>query len=681
MMRLLPLTLAALVFAAAPPASAAPAANERPTIDLPPLPGSSFARRLESHRSEAKARSLHAVPTILPTAAAWKAANYSNLNLSKWSIEHQDITVEVEPDKEMIRVWLITNVRPAPGKLITKLRFRTEVVDEKTLEVKDANGNAIDFDYSVQSQSFGRLQVNLPGALTEGVDTALLVNYEAALNCDNKSTMLKSCSFDSEFQSVMFFRYYLTHGEASHAPFASDLHVITDKGKVAAAPGVPGGPDTLQNGRLLWHFKQVELTENGGFVIGKFEPKGDPVPDNPTPADPFVRVYTVGKYVANASAILDAAKATIAFYAARFRPFPWSGVNIIQNANSLGGGYAPLSGVFMLRNIFGAKPGSGYWTSTSELMAHELAHQWWGNLIRPKGSGDVSLSESLAEVSSCLYTEKALKSRQQIIGDNLSYIYQVPAQSDVPLASPYVYGSPNYVQIVYHKGAVVFDMLRIELGEQVFLDGLAKFAEAFDRDYASVGDLQVSLETATGRNLGWYFKQWFQSKGAIHVQLAGRVEALPAGGWAFRLRTSTLGYQVMRFKLPVRVWYVDGSFEDTFMDIIPKPGSSTVVSELKLDKQPRSVRPDLGRRLLRRFEILTPGDVDLNGLVDGADLVEVAFRKGRAVVAKAKNGQKYFYPNQGWDELFDIVPDDSHSVDAKDVDLVVDNVGTAAIDF
>lgn len=682
MKHLLTLTSALFLMQMAGPAFAAPtAAKARPTIDLPPWPDSNFARRAQIHAAEAHARTQQSQQPQLPSTTAWTAADFGNLVTPKWSILHQDITVEVESDKPLIRVWLVVKVRPKAGESVTKLRFRTGLLDVQTLEVASDAGGAIDHKYSLQGSYYGKLEVNLPAPLTPGVDTHIAVNYAADLDCDSQTTMLKSCSFDNDFQSVMFFRYYLSHGQAAHAPFMSDLHVVTDTGLMAAAPGVPSGPETLQSGRLLWHFKQVERTENAGFVIAKFDPKGDPVPAQPSPDAPFVRAYTIGKYVANAPTIVAAAKAMIDFYGTRFVPFPWSGVNIIQNANSLGGGYAPLSAIFMLRNIFGAKEGSGYWTSTSELMAHELAHQWWGNLIRPMGNGDVCLSESLAEVSSCLYTEKALSTRQQIIGDNLSYIYQVPAKNDVPLTSPYVYGSPNYVQIVYHKGAVVFDMLRIELGEQAFLDGLAEFATAFHRDYASVSDLQASLEKSTQRNLGWYFKQWFQSSGAIHVQFAGRVEQLPDGGWIFRLRTSTLGVQVMRFKLPLRIWYTDGTSEDTSLDVIPEAGSAVVISELKLDKRPRSVRPDLGRRLLRRFEILTPGDVDLNGLVDGADLVETAFRNGRSIVATGKNGHSYFYPNQGWDELFDIVPDDAHVVDAKDVDLVVDSMGTTAINF
>ncbi len=670
--------LVALVFSQ--PALSAPALS---TIDLPPWPGSNFERRLQAHTAEAgRHQHNHADPAAsLPSATGWSAADFSKLYVPKWTIEHQDITVEVVPKKERIKVWLDAQVRPTGEQELTKLRFRTDLIDDATLKVQDASGAEVDYNYKTLNSFSGRLEVILPAPLTVGVDTQLTVSYEAPLNCDVKKTMLKSCSFDSEFQSVMFFRYYLSHGEVSHAPFRSDLHVITDKNSMAAAPGVPSGPDVLQSGAYVWHFKQVERTENAGFVIAKYQPKGDAVPVQPSPDNPFVRVYTIGKFVANAPNIVNLAKEMLAFYGERYTPFPWSGINIVQNANSLGGGYAPLSGTFMLRNVFGAQKGSGYWHTINELMAHELAHQWWGNLARPLGTGDVSLSESLAEVSSCLFTEKQLGTRRQINGDNLSYMYNVPAAADMPLASPYVYGSSRYVQIVYHKGAVVFDMLRIELGEQGFIDGLGQYAKDFNRDYASITDMQTALEKATGRELGWYFKQWFMSKGAIHVQLAGRVEELPEGKWRFRLRTATLGYNSMRFKLPIRVYYVDGSQEDLFMDVVPESGSAIHIGELDLAKQPRGFRPDLGRRLLRRFAVLTPGDVNLNGLVDGSDLVEAAFRKGRSVIAKNHKGKGFFYANEGWDELFDVAQDQGHIIDEKDLDVIVDYMGSEAVSF
>lgn len=661
-----------------PGAQAAPI--DRPTFDLPFMPGTSIAQRLAAHRAEAQMPGYQVqAQSIMPLA--YTAADFANLPQGAWQLVHQEVTVETEPSVPLLRVKGAVKVRPKDGETVEKLTFRTDVIDDKSLVVTDAAGNPLKAKYVLIAKIMGRIEVSLPAPLTEAVDTSIQFAYEAVLDCNSKTTMLKSCSFDKEFQSVMFFDYFLQHGEVGHAPFSSTLHVLTEQGVVAAAPGIPLPAQPTDDGRLSWTFLQPERTSNAGFTIANYQPVGDEVPEPASKANPFVRVYTIGSFIKNAALVVKTAKKMLDFFGQRFVAFPWAGVNIIQNAQSLGGGYAPLSGVFMLRQVFGMVENGWYWTMANELMAHELAHQWWGNLARPLKSGDVSLSESLAEFSSCLYTEKVLGNRSQIIGDNLSYMYTVPWNADVPLGSNYVTGSGQaYVPIVYHKGAVVMDMLRIELGEATMLQGLAHYAEAFDRDYAEVSDLQASMEAVSGRNLSWYFKQWFMGKGAIHVQFAGRVQPAEGGKWRFRLRATTLGYVTMRFKLPIRVTHVDGSTTDSFVDIIPD-GDGPAVGEVLLDKRPRGIRADPDRRLLRTFDVLTPGDVNLDGLTDGADFLEAAYRKGRSILATNHNGQTVLFPNAGWDELYNVAKDKAQIVNEADLDLISENLGAEVIDF
>ncbi|HAN31208.1 MAG TPA: hypothetical protein DCQ06_06375, partial [Myxococcales bacterium] len=334
-----------------------------------------------------------------------------------------------------------------------------------------------------------------------------------------------------------------------------------------------------------------------------------------------------------------------------------------------------LSGTFMYRNVFGAKVGGQGYSSFSELTAHELGHQWWGNYVRPLSNGDVSLSESLAEYSSCLYTEIELENRNQLIQDNLSFVYTVGAQDDRPMQATNVYSSPKYVQIIYHKGATVLHMLRHELGDDLMHKGLQVYVANLGRDYAKVKDLRLAMEQASGLDLEWFFEQWWQRKGNIYVEFAGRVETLKDGKYQVKLRVKQLTELAFRFKLPVRITYADGSYEDIDLDVIPDDKDDRIaVLTHTVDKPVRGVRPDRTRKLLRRFIHLTPADVNLDGLVDGADLIETAFRVNRAIVWKNN-----FFPNRLWDELFDIEP--SYRIDADDVDLVVSSAGTTAVPF
>lgn len=666
-----------LCVSAAPSANTAQPISIWSTIEAPPAEGSAFANRLAHHRAEQHRPGFAADgsdhPIALPAQPShFLASNYDALFQGDWSLEHQDITLSVDPFTATLSGEVTATVAFHKDGL-KDILFRLGVLDG--VDVRDADGNALTHKYSTYFNQLGQVLIALPKPSKKGTKWTVRVKYERKLDCKQKTTALKFCSFDNEIWSVTFYRYYLAHGGAYHSPFTSKLHVITPKDRRAAAPGIPSGPDTLPNGNLVWHFDQKERTSNAGFSIAKYTVLGDTDPASKVVAgDPYVRMYTLANYGASAKPLVEVARSIIDYFGKRFTKFPWAGINIIQAANNFGGGYAPLSGTFMYKNVFGAKVNGQGYIGFSELLAHELAHQWWGNLNRPLGSGDVSLSESLAEFSSCYYTEKTLKSRNQLIQDNLSYTYTVAAGQDRPMQATNVYGSAKYVQIIYHKGAVVFDMLRHELGDELMFKALSAYATDYNRDYARVKDLQVSIEKATGRDLGWFFEQWWQRKGSIRAEFSGRVDVKDGGGWTVKLRVKQLTEKPFRFKLPIRVTYADGTFEDRDEDVIPVGDDGLTIVAFDVTKPVRGVRPDRSRKLLRRFEILTPGDVNLDGLVDGMDLMETAFRTNRAIV-----WNNNFYPNALWDELFD--SKQSYRIDGEDMTLVVENAGTQSVQF
>jgi hypothetical protein len=95
--------------------------------------------------------------------------------------------------------------------------------------------------------------------------------------------------------------------------------------------------------------------------------------------------------------------------------------------------------------------------------------------------------------------------------------------------------------------------------------------------------------------------------------------------------------------------------------------------------QPVRVRLDVQRKLLRMWATATPGDFNFSGLVDGADLVELALRHGRAVRVIGKSGQEFFFSDTAWNELYDLQPD--LRVDMLDVEAFSGWVGTEAEQF
>ena len=170
--------------------------------------------------------------------------------------------------------------------------------------------------------------------------------------------------------------------------------------------------------------------------------------------------------------------------------------------------------------------------------------------------GDVSLSESMAEFSAGLYTEQTMQTRHLELSDNVEYVFKVPAKSDAALGSSSVYNSSSYVDIVYHKGAVVYHMLRRQIGDKAMQDVLHAWTTKYGNDFATVTNLRQVVEKTTGQNLTWFFKQWFEKKGKIQAEVSGRL--VPDGDqWLVRLRFHQVDAAALkRFKLNGNVFPV-----------------------------------------------------------------------------------------------------------------------------
>jgi len=669
------LLLAALCGTVAMPAQAAPGRKLFADFERLPLdPESPYARTLAAHRAEAAHRPAQLAPSLRqPTfldvdpSLGWSAANFSALGKPKWEIVHQDITVDLNAATSELKTTIAATVRAYQPTVALSLL----TMGASSLKVEAKDGTAI----KVSSNNFSgytAISIDLPAPLTLETDWVFTTNATAKLNCSPQGIGLLPCGVGGTYQWVTFHRYYLTPS-ASRSPFKSTLHVVTGATKVAAAPGIPMGSDTLADGRKVWHFEQPERTDNAGFAIAEYvQATGKLVQDKP------LRVFTTNKYATSAKNMVDLATKVVGVYSTDFGEFPWPGLNLMQLENNFGGGYAPLSGIFMYRDVYAASPGTGYWYATTELAAHEIAHQWWGNLVEPATNGDVALSESLAEFSSCLYTEKYMETRSQIIRDSLSYLYRVPASEDMPVGAQGVYGTPSYVEIVYHKGAAVFEMLRNEIGTDNVLKALKQFAVEYNRDYATLDNLQAVAQNVSKKDLSWFWNQWFDKKGAIEAEVAGRLVTGADGGYLVRLRFHQTMAKPFRFTVPVTVDYAAQKSEVKLVEVNPK-GEATTVVEFAVPARPVRVRLDVQRSVIRKFATGTPGDFNLSGQVDGADLVELALRYGRAMRIKAKNGQEYFFSDSGWNELYDLQPD--RRIDLADVDALDQWVGAVAEEF
>jgi aminopeptidase N len=160
------------------------------------------------------------------------------------------------------------------------------------------------------------------------------------------------------------------------------------------------------------------------------------------------------------------------------------------------------------------------------LVAHELAHQWWGDLVTCRGWHHNWLNESWATFSENLYNEVA-HGEDVAAWDRIQKTSQYLAQDLGQYRRPIVtdrYGIPMdlFDRHAYEKGSLVLTMLRDELGDEAFFRGAQLHLGRHAHGFADTHEFRRALEDASGRDLVWFFEQWVYQAGYPEIEARWR---------------------------------------------------------------------------------------------------------------------------------------------------------------
>jgi aminopeptidase N len=186
--------------------------------------------------------------------------------------------------------------------------------------------------------------------------------------------------------------------------------------------------------------------------------------------------------------------------------FPWGGAMEHQTMTSMGA------------NVVGSPTNNG-----ELIIAHELAHQWWGDLVTMKTWDDIWLNEGFATYSEVLFFERHLNIDP---GELMSRSYDDGVVSGVlgGTVTAENLGNPfDDRGAIYTKGAWVLHMLRGILGDERFFDALKAYRARYAFSNASTSDFQQVCETEFGESLDWFFQQWIYAPGRPVYKVSSRI--------------------------------------------------------------------------------------------------------------------------------------------------------------
>ena len=227
-------------------------------------------------------------------------------------------------------------------------------------------------------------------------------------------------------------------------------------------------------------------------------------------------------------------------------------------------------------------------------LGHEVLHNWWGNGVYvdyAKGNWSEGLTTFMAD-----YAYKERESADAAQAMRLGWLRDfaaVPAGEAKPLAAFRSRTHGAAAATGYGKAAMLFVMLRDEIGEEAFSRGIRAFWEKRRFSAASWSDLQRAFEQAHGRSLETFFDQWLNRAGAPDVTITSATAKAAAGKTRLTLavKQSAPPYAL---KLPVEIAYADRS-EMRRIDI----SRTNEAVMLELDAMPQGVRIDPDLRIWR----------------------------------------------------------------------------------
>jgi len=205
----------------------------------------------------------------------------------------------------------------------------------------------------------------------------------------------------------------------------------------------------------------------------------------------------------------------MAFYSQLIGPYPYEKLANVQS-KTIFGGLENAGCIFYSEN---SVTGQG---KAENLMAHEIAHQWFGNSVTENDWHHIWLSEGFATYLVAVYQEKTygkekfdetMKSaRDRVIGFDM--------RSPKPVVDTTVTDLMRLLNAnSYQKGAWVLHMLRNELGDDLFWKGMRSYYEDFRDKNALTRDFQNIMEKVSNRNLDHFFKQWLFTAGQPDIKI------------------------------------------------------------------------------------------------------------------------------------------------------------------
>lgn len=506
-----------------------------------------------------------------------------------------------------------------------------------------ADGTPLQFRY----QDDEKLFVTLDRAYPAGQDIAITINYTAVPREGLTFVTPTESEPDRPYQiwtagqpeanHYWFPCYDYPNDRASAEVIATveDEYTVISNGALVSVTPHP------ENKTKTWHWKLDEPFSSYliSIVVGRFAELKDRFKNIP------VISYVYPDQVENARLSFGKLKDMVAFFSQKLGydyPYPKYAQTTVRG---FPGGLENISATTLGDNFVHDRR-AHLDISSDGVVSHELAHQWFGDLLTCRDWGEIWLNESFATFMANVWTEHDKGKEEylyEMFGNQRQYFQAWRRGNRRPIVTKR-YDNPwsMFDTHAYPHGAAVLNMLRFVLGEERFWRAIHHYVEKYAWQNVETPQLVIAIEEATGQNLQWFFDEWVYKMGHPRFEIASQYDE----------RAHKLTLTVTQTQKPdeTRPWFQSPDVFVTPVDIAITTASGESVHRVWIDErqetftfpvdgEPLIINFDRGNYILKEvkfdrddaavaYQLLH--DRDVTGRIRAA--VELASRSSDAVI-------------------------------------------------
>jgi aminopeptidase N len=556
---------------------------------------------------------------------------------SRIDVDSYVIDAQVNPETQTLTAR--ATVRFVPDDQSNNVTFELNNALNISRIVDDKGQNL----QSSRNQTDNTVRVAFPDGVKKGQAVALTFNYDGRLTGNEDSPIygIKFAAIQPDYAFLLYpARWFPVSGYTADR-FTAKINVTVPPGYTVVASGLDSKPVSSGDG-TTFGFDFMKPSFPGDIAIEK----GQPIKNS---TDGLTTTLWFRGAEANMANAYGAATAQMmGYFTTIYGLAPYANMTVIETADGSPNGYAAPGIVFLSPQAIGKQV-------NSNVLANQIARQWWEIQVSPVNRNHLWLENGMALYSEALWTEKekgaaALEQRTKDMSVSALTVDNVPLIQTSRLEDY----SPEYWALSADKGAVVFQMLRSTMGDQKFFDAVKAFLQQYAWKSVATEDFRKACEASMGEELRYFFIQWVESNGAPEFKLEWKILRTRSadGKGGFRVQ-GKITQDLDTFRMPVDLHIeTDGNPEDKRIEVM---GTS---SEFSVDTfgKPKKITLDPGNKVLRMSPEMRVDVAIRRGqqLVEVSEFAEALKEYQRALDTKKNSSMAHyrvaevFFLQQSW---------------------------------